>query len=713
MSAMPPATTAGAQIDIAAIDPDVLRERLTGFFRDAGGDHTAARPALLALFKEIIAESRAYAEVQLNESGDGRTCAAYLSDTMDHIISAVHDYASAHIYHQSADRTTERMAVMATGGYGRALLAPGSDIDLLFLLPQKKCPWGESVAEYVLYLLWDLGLKVGHATRTIDQCLKLSTADVTIRSALLDARFIHGDWQLSRDFNQAFWLDVDRQSARTFVEAKMRERDERHERSGRSRFLVEPNIKDGKGGLRDLHTLHWLAKYLTRNEPGADAVARGIFLKSEMSTFRRCEDFLWTVRCHLHFLTGRAEERLTFEYQQDMATRLGYRDARGLMAVERFMKHYFLVAKDVGDLTRTLSAALEFEQLKAAPRLDTLLNPLTWVARRNVRQTTEFKIENGRIRLNDPDVFKRDQVALFRVFRIANETGALFHPETFRAVRRNARRLDDEVRTADEPAEIFLDLIERAPAAETILSRMHSAGLLGAYMPEFRSVTSMMQFNMYHHYTVDEHLLRTVGELKAIEAGKTQDELPLSTEIFPTIRHRRALYLAAFLHDIGKGRAEDHSTLGARLAKTICARMHMSEADTDLIVWLVEQHLTMSLMSQSRDLSDPRTISDFAAIVETPEQLKLLLLLTVADIRAVGPGTWNGWKGQLLRELYYATLRHLESRDDDAAPDDNEALKSGLRAALPHWSDAEFETFVARHFHDYWSKTDLSTQIAH
>ncbi|MEL6298809.1 MAG: [protein-PII] uridylyltransferase [Pseudomonadota bacterium] len=699
-------------LSVAPIEPEALEARLTLLFHQAGGDATKARPQVLSLIKQLNADARTFAEEDLMRTGDGRACAAFLSETMDRLIAGLYGYACAHIYQPASDGTTERVAVIATGGYGRGLLAPGSDIDLLFLLPHKKCPWAESIAEFILYLLWDMGLKVGHATRSIDQCIKLSATDMTIRSALVDSRFVVGDWQLSREYNEAFWADVSKQSARAFVDAKMKERESRHVRAGRSRFLVEPNIKDGKGGLRDLHTLHWLAKYLTGNEPGTDAVEKGVFLKSEMTTFRRCEDFLWTVRCHLHFLTGRAEERLAFEYQREMAERLGYREAKGLQAVERFMKHYFLIAKDVGDLTRTVATALEFQQLKATPRLDELFNPVNWVTRRRVRQTTEFRIENGRVEPVDPDLFKRDPLAMFRIFKTANETGSLFHPEAFRAIGRALRLVTDDVRRAPEPASIFMELLSEAKAAEAILSRMHSAGLLAAYMPEFRTVTSMMQFNMYHHYTVDEHLLKTVGELKAIEAGQTQDELPLSTEIFPTIKNRRALYLAALIHDIGKGRPEDHSLLGARLAQTICERLLLDDAETELGVWLVREHLTMSNVSQSRDLSDPKTIEDFAAIVETTEQLKLLLLLTVADIRAVGPGTWNGWKGALLRELYYSTSRVLRPDDSDA-DDSVAAAKAQLRAVLEAWDDEAFAAYAARHYPDYWGRTDLATQGAH
>ena len=698
-------------IPVAPIDPVDLRRVLTAIYKSMP-DGDDARPRLVKLFKQIHQDSRAHAERELMRNGDGRACAAYLSATMDEIVSAIHDYAAAHVYHRSTDDS--EMAIVATGGYGRGLLAPGSDVDLLFLMPSRDCPWGESVAEYMLYLLWDVGLKVGHATRNVDQCVRLSHADATIRTALLDARHVHGDAHLFQRFEEKFWADVTRSSARAFVDAKMAERDSRHRRSGASRFLVEPNIKDGKGGLRDLHTLHWLSKYLTGYAMDSKANEGDVFMPSEMATFRRCEDFLWTVRCHLHFLTGRAEERLTFDVQPEMAARLSYKDRKGLQAVERFMKHYFLVAKDVGDLTRILSSALELRQLKTVPKLNELFNPLTWTARRRVRTATEFRIENDRIALADADVFNRDPVNMFRIFRVAEETGALFHPDVFRRMRRSLRLIDDKVRRSPEAARIFLDLVADSRAPEAMLRRMHSADLLGRYMPEFQTVTSMMQFNMYHHYTVDEHLLRTVGELNDIEKGKAAEELPLSTEIFPSIKNRRLLYLTALIHDIGKGRAEDHSILGARLARRICERLGLTASETETVVWLVREHLLMSTTSQSRDLSDPRTISDFTQAVGSLDRLKLLLLLTVADIRAVGPGTWNGWKGQLLRQLYYSSAAQLSDAEGVLPrPDQVASAQDELRQALEHWPREEVDAVIARHYDDYWLRTDLETQIAH
>ena len=401
-------------------DPIALRTELTAIFHAAGGNPGEARPQLLERLKTLVKDARATARAELFVDHDGPRCAKGLAHFQDELIRALYDYTVAHVYRATNPSDAERMAVIATGGYGREMLAPGSDIDLLFLLPYKQTPWGESVAEYILYLLWDLGFKVGHATRTVDQCLKMANADITIRTSLLDMWHILGDAQLFAELSQRLRSEVISGSARGFIDAKMAERDERHRRSGESRYKVEPNIKDGKGGLRDLHTLQWLCKYMYGSDIGPELVASGVFTPAELATFRRCEEFLWTVRCFLHFITGRPEERLTFELQPAMAEALSYRNTKALRAVERFMKHYFLVAKDVGDLTTILCSALEMQQLKTAPGLNRLLNPMSWRMRRQVCQRTDFRIDNDRINVADKEVFKRDPVNLIRFFAKPN-----------------------------------------------------------------------------------------------------------------------------------------------------------------------------------------------------------------------------------------------------------------------------------------------------
>ena len=698
-------------------DPRALRVELTAIF-NTHGNAADARKLVVERLKVLVRDARAQARAGLEQDRNGRRCAQGLASFQDELIRLLYDYTVAHVYRATNPSDAERMAIVATGGYGRELLAPGSDIDLLFLLPYKQTPWGESVAEYLLYVLWDLGFKVGHATRTVDQCLKLAKGDVTIRTSLIDMWQVHGDGQLFAELEQRFRDEVVRGTERAFIDAKFAERTERHQRAGDSRYKVEPNIKDGKGGLRDLHTLHWLSKYMFGHQVGQETVKAGIFTAEEAQTFRTCEDFLWTVRCFLHFTTGRAEERLTFDLQPLLAEKLGYRGKIGMKAVERFMKHYFLIVKEVGDLSTILCAALEMQQVKSAPVRNALINASAWTsgwaARRQVRARTDFRIDNGRINVAGKDVFERDPVNLLRFFAQAELTDAYLHPDAIRQLRQSHHLINDKLRNDPEANRIFLELLTSARDPERVLRRMNEAGVLGRFIPKFGRVVGMMQFNMYHHFTVDEHLIRTVGGLTEIEHGGVAADVPLSTELIRTIQNRRVLYVAAFLHDIGKGRIEDHSIVGARIARDLCPRFGLSAAETETVVWLIEQHLTMSNVAQSRDISDPKTARDFADIVQSPERLKLLLILTVADIRAVGPGVWNGWKGQLLRTLY-AETEPLVSGGHTQSPRRQRLAEAqdALRVALPGWPKDDVTKFIDRQYPDYWLRTSTRKQADH
>ncbi len=694
-------------------DPIALRVELTTLF-NAHGNPADARKFLVERLKTLVKDARAQARAALELDRNGRRCARGLAIFQDELIRLLYDYTVTHVYRATNPSDAERMAIIATGGYGRELLAPGSDIDLLFLLPYKKTPWGESVTEYLLYVLWDLGFKVGHATRTVDQCLKHAKADITIRTTLLDMWHVHGDAQLYAELEERFRNEVVRGTERAFIDAKIAERTERHLRTGDSRYKVEPNVKDGKGGLRDLHTLHWMSKYMFGHEVGPQTVQAGIFTAQEAQTFRSCEDFLWTVRCFLHFTTGRADERLTFDLQPVLAEKLGYRGKSGLKAVERFMKHYFLTAKEVGDFSTILCAALEIQQVKSAPVRNKLLSPSSWTLRRQVRARTDFRIDNGRINIAGKDVFERDPVNLLRFFAQAEHADAFLHPDAIRQLRRSHRLIDEKLRNDAEANRIFLDLLTSTGDPERVLRRMNEAGVLGRFIPKFGRVVGMMQFNMYHHFTVDEHLIRTVGGLTEIEHGGVAADLPLSSEVIKTIQNRRVLYVAAFLHDIGKGRIEDHSLVCGRIARELCPRFGLSAAETETVVWLIEQHLTMSNVAQSRDITDPKTVRDFADIVQSPERLKLLLILTVADIRAVGPGVWNGWKGQLLRTLYAETEPVVSGGHTQSLRRQRVAeAQDALRAALADWPAQDVSKFIDRQYPDYWLRTETRKQADH
>ena len=696
------------------IDSNQLREDLNALAEKLRGNDSALRQGVLERLKQVLEAGRALCEQWLMEKGHGTRCAVRLSYLEDEIMRVLYDFTVEHVYPVSNPSSSERMAVVAVGGYGRGTLAPGSDIDLLFVLPYKQTAWGESVVEYMLYILWDLGQKVGHATRSVDECVRLSKTDQTIRTAILEARFLWGARELYDELIRAYDTQIAAGTGADFIEAKLAERDIRHSRSGESRYLVEPNIKDGKGGQRDLNTLFWIAKYFYRVRDHADLVEKGVFTRDEYRRFRKCEDFLWAVRCHLHFLTGRAEERLSFDVQQEMALRLGYTAHPGQHFVERFMKHYFLVAKEVGDLTRILSAALEMRHVKKTPVLSRFMQPLRRRLDRPFKEAPQFRMQSGRINVADDSVFEKDPVNLIRLFSLADRHNAVLHPDAVRLARRSLGLIDRKLRNDEEANRLFIDILTSKNDPEAVLRRMNETGVLGAFVRDFGKVVAMMQFNMYHHYTVDEHLLRAMGILAEIDRGTLAGEHPLSDQIIREVRNRRALYVAVFLHDIAKGRPEDHCLAGARIARRLCPRFGLSAAETETVAWLVEHHLDLSTFAQSRDLNDRKTIEDFAQIVQSPERLKLLLVLTVADIKAVGPGVWNGWKGQLMRNLYYETAPVLAGEHAQTSQRERvAAAREELAGELADWPREDLESYLHRHYPAYWLNVDLRRKKAH
>ncbi len=680
-----------------------------------GGREDALRVAIAQLLKVELARAREAIEAMLLRDRHGRRCAERLCFVQDAIIRLLYDVATGHLYRSPVRSGAEHMAIIATGGYGRGLMAPHSDIDLLFILPYKQTAWGEQVVEAILYCLWDMGLAVGHATRSVDESIRQARSDMTIRTAILETRFLAGDRALYDELIERFDSDVVQGTSAEFVTAKLAEREERHRRAGQSRYLVEPNVKDGKGGLRDLHTLFWIAKYVYRVGSTDELVGRGVFDALEYRTFRRCADFLWSVRCNMHFLAGRAEERLSFDIQREIAQRLGYTSHPGMQDVERFMKHYFLVAKDVGDLTAILCAKLEDQQAKPAPMLSRMMARLRPGAkRRRLDDNGDFIADNNRITIAAPDVFRNDPVNLLRLFRLAQKHELAFHPDAMRAAARSLRFITAETRENPEANRLFIEILT-SNDAEIVLRRMNETGVLGRFIRAFGKIVAMMQFNMYHHYTVDEHLLRCIGILQEIERGDN-DEFALASDLMRKIRpeHRAPLYVAVFLHDVAKGRPEDHSVAGARIARRLCPRFGFSAAETELVAWLIQEHLTMSGVAQSRDLSDVKTIENFAAVVQSVEHMKLLTILTTADIRGVGPGVWNGWKAQLLRTLYYETEPALTGGFSEVNRVQRIAqAEAEFRAVFTEWPQEELDAYIARHYPAYWLKVELPRKIRH
>ncbi len=606
-----------------------------------------------------------------------------------------------HPLHIATD--AERLAILAVGGFGRAEMAPHSDVDLLFLHPSKLTPWAESVIESLLYILWDLKLKVGHASRTIRDCIRLGRDDITIRTALLEHRFIAGDAALAQELDDRLWSDLFRNTGREFIEAKLIERAERHRRQGGQRYVLEPNVKEAKGGLRDLQTLYWIGKYLHRVPSSAGLVGAGLLTADEFALFERAENFLWAARCHLHYITHRATDQLTFDLQVEVAERMGYADTTGRRAVEHFMQDYFRHATRVGELTRIFLTELEARHAKQEARI------IGFFKRSRVR--TGYKLVQGRIDVADPADFLTKPLNLLSVFEEALRSGYLLHPNIMRLIAANLSLIDDHLRDDPEAVRTFLDLLLKHGNPERALRRMNELGVLAAFIPEFENIVAMMQFNVYHHYTVDEHIIQCISVLAQIERGELVEELPVATGILKAGVNRRVIYVALLLHDIGKGRPEDHSIIGAQIARRICPRLGLSSEEAETVEWLVRYHLLMSDMAQKRDIGDPRTVRDFAKAVKTRKRLDLLTVLTVCDIRGVGPGTWNNWKAMLLRQLYAQTKDALEGGLEVVNRDRHVGdAKTALKSRLSAWANADLTREVNRHYDPYWQALSTDTQ---
>ncbi len=695
---------------------EIIRELLE---KTGNGDPAspASRSMFLKILKNTLAKARKSTQEDLLANGRGVRCAQNLSLTQDEIIRAILTFAINHVFLQDRERNSHQICIAAVGGYGRGTLAPGSDIDLLFILPSQPCKHCEATIEYVLYMLWDLGQKVGHAVRTMNECLQMAKTDMTVRTATLESRFLAGNSGLFKTLVDRFQAEVVAGTGPQFIDAKLAERDERHEAIGNTRYVVEPNIKDGKGGLRDLNTLFWIGKYFYSVNSNAELVEKGVFTRSELRVFEKAEDFLWSVRCHLHFLTGRAEEKLHFDVQPELARRLGFADRAGMLSVERFMKRYFLVAKDVGDLTRLFCASLEFSHAKKPDLLGRFLS--NWhKGTRKIEGETDFVVERGRINTTGDQVFRNNPINLIRIFWLAAREDILFHPEALKQISRSLGLITTELRNDREANRLFLEILTNHKSTERILRRMNESGVLGKFVPEFGRIVALMQFNMYHHYTVDEHLIRSVGVMAGIVNGQYKKELPLTHELLPTLSDTRLLFVALFLHDIAKGRKEDHSIAGEKVARKLCPRFGLSPPEIETVAWLIRYHLIMSEIAQSRDIQDPETAHAFAQIVQSPNRLALLMILTACDIRAVGPGVWTGWKGSLLRSLYYATEPLLSGGHSAVSHKERlleikTALRDDLLALDCGWDEDSIKSYISRHYSPYWLRTDPALQVEH
>ena len=677
----------------AIIDRRMIAEQMTAI---ADGDRAEMRFAATQMLKTALDAGRAeIAQRLINHPSRGLEAANAQAFLIDQILRLMFDFVTDRLYPKPNATTSERLTLIAVGGYGRGEMAPFSDVDIGFLTPWKQTAWSEQVIESMLYALWDLGLKIGHSSRSLDEMVRQAKSDGTICTALLEARYVWGDIELYDEAARRFRAEVQADTAHRFIADKLAERQARHQKMGDSRYVVEPNVKEGKGALRDLHTLFWMGKYAYHVQRVAELVDAGLLTRQEYRQFHRAENFLWAVRCHLHSIAGRAEERLTFDVQREIAERMRYADRAGQSRVERFMRHYFLQAKTVGDLTGLFLAHLD-ESFAGRGRRFGLPN-----LRRSPRKLHGFVLDRGRLALPSDDYFAADPVRLIEIFALADRHGLEIHPLAMRAATRDAK-LADDIRADPRANALFLDVLTSPRDPENVLRWMNEAGVFGRFVPDFGRVVAQMQFDMYHHYTVDEHSIRAIGLLARIERGELAEDHPLTAGILRKIVSRRVLYVAVLLHDIAKGRGGDHSVLGAEVALRLCPRLGLSAAETETVAWLVRCHLLMSATAFKRDLADFKTILDFTAIVQSPERLRLLLALTVVDIRAVGPGVWNSWKRQLLTDLYESAEEVLRLGHKQKGRAERIAAKQEALNARLGWDEPRFARYVARLPEAYW-----------
>ena len=668
--------------------------------------HAEIIAGLKAALDKGMTEIRRRFEV---DGADGMKAGRAQAYLIDQIVRTIFDFAADHAYPSANPTKGEQIAILATGGYGRGIMAPFSDVDLMFLHAHKLTPRIEQLVEFVLYALWDLGLKVGHATRSIDEALRRGQSDLTIRTSLLESRWVWGDKPLAKSFRQRFSDEIVAGTGPAYVEGKLAERDARHDKVGDARYVLEPNVKDGKGGLRDLQTLFWIAKYLYPVDSVSELVGLEVLTVQDARDFKKAETFLWTVRCHLHYIAGRAEERLTFDVQAESGARMGYADRAGVQGVERFMKHYFLNAKAIGDLTRVLCAVLE-DQHKKQPRFR-----LPGFGLRKTIKVDGYKIDGDRLTVETPEILTEQPVNLIRLFREAHYHALDIHPEAIRMVKQSLKSINKTVREDAAANAFFMEILtaqKRNP--DSTLMSMNDTGVFGKFLPDFGRVVAQMQYDMYHVYTVDEHTIRAIGILHRIETGELVNDHPYSSKIIHELQSRRVLYLAVLLHDIAKGRGGDHSEIGAQIAKRVGPRMGLEPWETETVSWLVLHHLLMSNTAFKRDIDDPKTIADFTEIVQSPERLRLLLILTVVDIRAVGPKVWNAWKASLLRDLYDNAQAALSGGlDKDRRTTRIDRAKSRLTEVLGNWSESDVSAFADSAPPGYWLTHDSATQARH
>jgi [protein-PII] uridylyltransferase len=602
---------------------------------------------------------------------------------VDAMIRALFRYADAE-HSRRFPRLNQKLAVVARGGYGRAELNPHSDIDLLFLHDYKRGPYAEIVAEIMLHALWDAGLTVGHSMRNARECTRMATSDFKEETAIIDARYLAGDQALWQELEQLLIADVLNRNQVKFFQAKLAETRERHAHYGDSVYLLEPQIKEGQGGLRDLHTALWLAKIKYKVHSLEELVQKAIITEAELAEVQEARDFLFRVRNSLHFLSGRHFDQLTFEYQERIAPMLRFKAAHGLPASALLMRTYYQHASTILRFAEGLIARV-------------VGGTGGRFARRMARRIRPgVVILHDLLGIADPDLFRREPLNLVTIYADCQAHGVDLSGSAYQLVRDNLALIDDGMRRDPRTGAALMAILGAKSRVAETLEAMHRAGVLGAIIPEFGNLYARVLHDLYHIYTVDRHSLVAVRELERLRAGEFKERNALLTEVAREVDYLPLVFLALLLHDIGKGHGHDHHEHGARLTTEVCQRLGLDGENTDLVVFLVRNHLLMSQVAQKGDIDDETTVGDFARQAASIDRLKALYLLTFADMRAVAPNVYNNWRDMLLSDLYMKALKLLERGHREAVDPARRValLKAEVRERLAGADAAEVASFL-------------------
>ena len=651
-------------------------------------DSVKVETDLKRLARSYVQEGRQLLFAKHRAGAGGMEIVVAYATMMDYLIRHLFGTVSEEFIRRFPGQS-QRFTVIAQGGYGRSELNPQSDIDLLFLYPWKISPYVESVTEKLLYTLWDAGLQVGHAARSTAECMRLAESDMKVKTALLDARFLCGDYSLYGDFDRDVESRLTKKRVSRFVQEKLDENRLRHEGYGGSVYLLEPEVKEGEGGLRDLHTARWIAR-VRLGAKDLDALAlNGVISANDVGDLKQSQDFLLRIRNELHFSTGKHQDQLTFEEQEKVSTALGFQGEGTLRGVEVFMRSYYLHASQISRLT---SLIIHRSMESARP-----LFGAKYVFGRMLREGV--RISKGQLSITKPEILQSEPGNLIRVFNDLQMYGCQLANETREQLRDHLHLIDDGFRRSAAANIPFFRILKwKAGVYETLLE-MHRCGVLGAFIPEFGRLLCMVLHDAYHIYTVDQHSLRLIKEIERLKAGEYKDALPLLTQLAREAQNIELLYLGLMFHDIGKGFGGGHSEIGARMVRQIARRMRLNADDGALVEFLVRNHLLMPHTAFRRDLEDDKTIFDFAKIMGGIHNLNMLYLLTFADVKAVGPDVWNPWKASLLGELYIKTLHLLEEAEKgELRRQDVRAILRRVQARVRRQLSRDYDTERVDHF---------------